>query len=164
MSRKLRILILSLAVVMFGAASAFAYFTSDDVDGFVTSDSDIEVATTEGYNYMQRVFIDPDNWPDGETPRTVTWEIDPNIPSWLEYTINGNEVVFRGVLPAYNQATPSYTVHVIAHLDCDVPQGYNEDGDPLEDEDGNVLTVAGHIAADADVDGESRGLVIEVEH
>ena len=148
---------LSLAVVMFSVASAFAAFESSDVASFVVSDSDIEVATTEGYNYMQRVFVDPDAWPEGETPRTVTWTIDPNLPSWLTYVIDGNTVTFRGILPAYDSSKESYTVHAIASLDCDVVIGYDDDDEPI--------TAPGHIEADVDMDEDAwtGGLVIEVE-
>lgn len=148
---------LSLAVVMFSVASAFAAFESSDVASFVVSDSDIEVATTEGYNYMQRVFVDPDAWPDGETPRQVTWIIDPNLPSWLTYVIDGNTVTFRGILPAYDASKESYTVHAIASLDCDVVIGYDSDDEPI--------TAPGHIEADVDMDEDewTGGLVIEVE-
>ena len=157
MNRKLRVLMLSLAVVMFSVASAFAAFESSDVASFVVSDSDIEVATTEGYNYMQRVFVDPDAWPEGETPRTVTWTIDPNLPSWLTYVIDGNTVTFRGILPAYDASKESYTVHAVANLDCDVVIGYDDDDEPI--------IAPGHIEADVDMDEETwtGGLVIEVE-
>ncbi|MBQ3758772.1 MAG: hypothetical protein II876_04845, partial [Synergistaceae bacterium] len=157
MNRKLRVLMLSLAVVMFSVASAFAAFESSDVASFVVSDSDIEFATTEGYNYMQRVFVDPDAWPEGETPRPVTWIIDPNLPSWLTYVIDGNTVTFRGILPAYDASKESYTVHAIASLDCDVVIGTDSDDEPI--------TAPGHIEADVDMDEDTwtGGLVIEVE-
>lgn len=165
MSSKLRVLFLSLAVVLFTAVSAFAVFTSEDIETFVVSDQTNMPATTEGYNYYQRVYVDV--WPQSEDPRVVSWEIYPSY-EWLNYNINGNEVVFSGVLPAYdarmtrvkNGDNPyrdgddvnNYTIHVVAHLDCDVPQG-------------NILTVPGHISADVDIDTEmnTSGLIIGVE-
>ncbi|MBR4196828.1 MAG: hypothetical protein IKQ95_08985 [Synergistaceae bacterium] len=182
MRGKLRVLFLSLAVIFLTASSAFAVFTSDDVDAFIVSSSDITPPTVEGYNYYQVVYAE--TWPEGETPRPILWEIYPSY-DWLKCEIRGNEVVFSGVLPDYDSRMTrvksgdapyrdsdglnNYTIHVIARLSCDVPAGYDSAGMPLSDEDGNILTVPGEIAADADVyenqqtHVKTSGLIISVE-
>lgn len=165
---------------MFTAASAFALFTSDDIDRFVSSNQNDTNPTAEGYNYYQRVNVD--TWPQSEDVRTVSWEVYP-MYDWLHYHINGNEIAISGTLPAYDarmSRTRSgdlpyrdsdgnhYTVHVVARLLCDVPAGYDDLGLPLSDDTGKTIIVQRMIAADVDTEDDpdtgtrTSGLVIDV--
>lgn len=144
MSKKLRVLMLSLFAVLFAVSSAFA-ITADDLT--VTTSGDPR--TTEGYNYYQIVYLDTSAITDVSVD-VVSWEVYPSGDiSWLTWTLGSTDVVIEGRLPEYvssdAEGANDYTLHVIAHLSGDVESGES--------------TVSGDISADV----EGEGLVITVE-
>ncbi len=154
MNSKTRVILLSVFAVLFAAASVLA-ITADDFSSMVVSDSEITPSTTEGYNYMQRVYVDTSYLEEGQTIGTVSWEIYPAY-DWLAWRLGSDDknVIIEGVLPAYSEDQSSYTLHVIAHVSGDIDTG---ETDP---ETSEPIYMSGDISAD--VEG-GTGLEIAVD-
>ncbi len=152
MSKKFRVLMLSVIAVLFAAASAFA-ITASDLS--VTTSSEITPQTTEGYNYYQVVYLDTSSLTDVSID-VVSWEVYPSGDiSWLTWTLGSLDVVINGRLPAYDtseNATNEYYLHVIAHY---------ASGDVEVQSGDDTVTISGDISAD--VDGSDTGLTITVD-
>lgn len=148
MSKKLRVLVLSVIAVLFAVSSAFA-ITADDLGSLIT-ESDDNAATTEGYNYRHKIFIDTTD-PSTDI-KSVSWEVYPSGDiSWLTWTISSLDVVFEGVLPAFvssdDAAANTYIVHVVAYTSGDI--------------DDNEPPTQGTISADFNETG--LGITVEKE-
>lgn len=154
MNSKTRVILLSVFAVLFAAASVFA-ITAEDFSSMVVYDYDITPSTTEGYNYMQRVYVDTSSLEEGQTIGTVSWEIYPAY-DWLAWRLGSDDknVIIEGVLPAYSEDQSSYTLHVIAHVSGDIDTG---ETDP---ETSEPIYMSGDISAD--VEG-GTGLEIAVD-
>lgn len=154
MNSKTRVILLSVFAVLFAAASVFA-ITAEDFSSMVVYDYDITPSTTEGYNYMQRVYVDTSYLEEGQTIGTVSWEIYPAY-DWLAWRLGSDDknVIIEGVLPAYSEDQSSYTLHVIAHVSGDIDTG---ETDP---ETSEPIYMSGDISAD--VEG-GTGLEIAVD-
>ena len=147
-SKKLRVLVLSVIAVLFAVSSAFA-ITADDLGSLIT-ESDDNAATTEGYNYRHKIFIDTTD-PSTDI-KSVSWEVYPSGDiSWLTWTISSLDVVFEGVLPAFvssdDAAANTYIVHVVAYTSGDI--------------DDNEPPTQGTISADFNETG--LGITVEKE-
>lgn len=153
MNSKTRVILLSVFAVLFAAASVFA-ITAEDFSSMVVYDYDITPSTTEGYNYMQRVYVDTSYLEEGQTIGAVSWEVSPAY-DWLTWRLGSDDknVIIEGVLPAYSEDKSSYILHVIAHVSGDIDTG---ETDP---ETYEPIYTSGDISADVD----GTGLEIAVD-
>ena len=158
MNSKTRVILLSVFAVLFAAASVFA-ITYEDFESAVVPDPDIMPSTTEGYNYMQRVYVDTESLSEGQTIDKVSWEVYPAY-GWLAWRLGSDDknVIIEGVLPAYSENQDPYPLHVVAHVSGDVAVT-DADGNPMYDDDGNEIYVSADLSADVD----GTGLEIAVD-
>ena len=155
MNSKTRGILLSVFAVLFAAASVFA-ITVDDLS--VVVDDTITPPTVEGYNYMQRVYVDTSELEAGQTVGKVSWEIYP-VYDWLTWRPGSDDknVIIEGILPKYVENQDPYVLHVIAHVSGDIAST-DAEGNPVSDSEGNDVYISGNISADVDGSGLEIGV------
>ena len=152
MSKKLRVLMLSVIAVLFAASSAFAVLSADDTLTLATDEEGTYYTEnfTEGYNYIQRVYVDSTDL-IGKLD-SVTWDVYADNASddvsWLTWSANSFDVILEGRLPAYSEDKSTYIIHVVAYTSQDIVS---------DDDAGTVVTTT--ISADIN----DSGLEITVE-
>ena|GEM_PF-5152185 len=152
MSKKLRVLMLSVIAVLFAASSAFAVLSADDTLTLATDEEGTYYTEnfTEGYNYVQRVYVDSADL-IGKLD-SVTWDVYADNASddvsWLTWSANSFDVILEGRLPAYSEDKSTYIIHVVAYTSQDIVS---------DDDAGTVVTTT--ISADIN----DSGLEITVE-
>lgn len=152
MSKKLRVLMLSVIAVLFAASSAFAVLSADDTLMLATDEEGTYYTEnfTEGYNYIQRVYVDSTDL-IGKLD-SVTWDVYADNASddvsWLTWSANSFDVILEGRLPAYSEDKSTYIIHVVAYTSQDIVS---------DDDAGTVVTTT--ISADIN----DSGLEIAVE-
>lgn len=135
MNKKLRVFMLSLAVVMFTAASAFAILV-DDAE--IVEGENNTSTFTPGYNYRATYtlqlaeFSGEEGETDTRTLGNVSWDFYPYNASdtWLKHRVvtgtNTSTLIVEGLIPDYNASANQHYFMIAAHVSADVE---NEDYD-----------------------------------